>query len=197
MSDTPKQQQKCDVCGKGRDDGVIIQICGRCKSRSFCGTACQRRDWPSHKEDCRSKAAEAEAANGKAWYDRNRKCEDGTSHFGQLELITWSGFQSEISEELGWGNCVASESAELKRKYEEQFKSDDTRMYRYWPQGFRWTCCGLAGDQRAGPLPDSIYRKDKIERRGLTLSRGPDKRSFNPGKGQIADAARAFLGMPM
>lgn len=114
------------------------------------GTACQRRDWPSHKEDCRSKAAEAEAANGKAWYDRNRKCEDGTSHFGQLELITWSGFQSEISEELGWGNCVASESAELKRKYEEQFKSDDTRMYRYWPQGFRWTCCGLAGDQRAG-----------------------------------------------
>ncbi|KAI1767324.1 hypothetical protein GGR53DRAFT_463425 [Hypoxylon sp. FL1150] len=143
---------------------------------------------------------------------------DGTHHFGELELITWGGREPVSNEEIGWGNCVASESAALKKQYEEQFESDDARMYRYWPQGFRWTCCGNDGDQRLGvrqcdhhdtgpdpcqcdfchmgkSLPDSIYRKEKIESRGLSLSGGPDVHSFNPCKAAIADSMRALFGM--
>lgn len=114
------------------------------------GTTCQQKDWPSHKEDCLTKSAEVAAAEGKKWYDRYRKCKDGTQHFGELELITWGGRDPTFGEEIGWGNCVVSESADLKRRYEEQFKSDDVQMYGYWPQAFRWTCCGLSGDQRMG-----------------------------------------------
>ncbi|KAI6092013.1 hypothetical protein F4821DRAFT_279443 [Hypoxylon rubiginosum] len=213
MSDISKQPQKCDVCGAEQGVGVAIKLCGGCKSRSFCGTTCQRKDWPSHKKDCHAKLA---AAKGKKWYDRYRKCQDGTQHFGELELITWGGRESTFGEEMGWGNCLARESADLKRKYEEEFKSDDVQMYKYWPQGFRWTCCGLGGDQRLGcdhhgtgpdpcqcdfchmgkPLPDSIYKKEKIERRGLKLSQGPDKRSFNKSKAETADVMRTLFGMP-
>ncbi|XXH03350.1 hypothetical protein Hte_009748 [Hypoxylon texense] len=210
-----ERQHKCDVCGKGEGDNVTIKHCGGCKSRYFCGTSCQRKDWPSHKEECLTKSAEAAAAEGKKWYDRYRKCKDGTQHFGELELITWGGRDPLFGEETGWGNCLLSESADLKRKYKGEFKSDDAQMYRYWPQGFRWTCCGLCGDQRLGcdhhgtgpdpcqcdfchmgkALPDSIFKKDKVERRGLKLSRGPDKRSFDPAKGVIADVMRTFLGL--
>ncbi|KAL7623433.1 hypothetical protein AAE478_007115 [Parahypoxylon ruwenzoriense] len=209
MSEKP--QRKCAVCGKGTEDGVSILSCGRCKARWFCGTACQRQDWPSHKKTCIPRNVEPTGGEGK-WYDRYRKCEDGTSHFGSLELITWGS----RSGHLGWGNCLASESAEMRHKYEVDFQSNDSRMYRYWPQAYRWTCCGLAGDQRVGcdhhgagptpcqcdfchmgrPLPDSVYDADTPERLGLNLSRGPDPRSLSPGKGAVADVARAFLGMP-
>ncbi|KAI1773578.1 hypothetical protein F4818DRAFT_116554 [Hypoxylon cercidicola] len=87
---------------------------------------------------------------------------------------------------------------------------------RYWPRAFRWTCCGLCGDQRLGcdhhgtgpdpcqcdfchmgkALPHSVYENDTSERHGLKLSRGPDRRSFNPAKAATADIMRAALGMP-
>ncbi|KAI1080003.1 hypothetical protein F5B20DRAFT_147853 [Whalleya microplaca] len=204
---------KCDVCGKGKADGVDVQCCGRCKSRVFCGVDCQRADWPSHKAACKAKVAEI-AARNKKWYDSHRACRDGTSHFGDLEFITWEGFED--GQRLGWGACVVSETAYLKRKFEEEYASDYSKMYRYWPQGFRWTCCGTAGDQKFGcdhhgtgpspcqcdfchmgkPLPDSIYQKDSVHRKGLQLPRGPDIRSFDPSSAAVADIARSFLGMP-
>ncbi|KAI0672104.1 hypothetical protein C8Q78DRAFT_971565 [Trametes maxima] len=39
----------CDVCGK--HSGLR---CGQCQSASYCGPACQKVDWPSHKRTCRS-----------------------------------------------------------------------------------------------------------------------------------------------
>lgn len=78
------------------------------------------------------------------WYDAFRKCEDGTSHFGDLELITWGKTRYEdgdqkVDGELGWGNSVVNEVWFLKQKYEEEFGFDDISMYEFWPQGFRWT----------------------------------------------------------
>ncbi|KAI0649718.1 hypothetical protein C8Q79DRAFT_343079 [Trametes meyenii] len=39
----------CDVCGK--HSGLR---CGQCQSASYCGPTCQKADWPSHKQACRS-----------------------------------------------------------------------------------------------------------------------------------------------
>jgi hypothetical protein len=82
------------------------------------------------------------------WYDRHRKCEDGNSHEGKLELITWTSTAD--GGRMGWGNCLATESDELKEKFEKEFNSNEEKMYDYWPQGFRWTCCGTVGDQLFG-----------------------------------------------
>ncbi|KAI1372907.1 hypothetical protein F4677DRAFT_431160 [Hypoxylon crocopeplum] len=152
------------------------------------------------------------------WGARRQRVSRGMTGTGSAGTgARTSGSSMSVSgEELGWGNCVVSDGAGLKRKYEEEFKSDDARMYRYWPQGYRWTCCGTDGGQRFGcdhhgtgpepcccgfchmgkPLPDRVYNKDTLERRGLELPRGPDPRSLNPVKWMVADVARAFLGMP-
>ncbi|KAI2466669.1 hypothetical protein F4781DRAFT_405023 [Annulohypoxylon bovei var. microspora] len=219
MSETQEQSKdRCDKCKKGQGEGITLLRCGRCKSVKYCGTACQKQDWYFHKNVCRARAAVAE---GKKWYDDFRKCKDGTSHSGDLELITWGDTLSEDedpedSNKMGWGNCGVGSSPGLKRRYEEEFKSDDIAMYGYWPQGFRWTCCGMVGDQRlgcdhhgAGPdpcqcdfchmgkaLPDIIYNRDTLQRRGLRLSRGPDPRSFNSMKAKAAAVARPLLGLP-
>ncbi len=37
----------CDVCGSAADT-----ICGACRSRRYCGRACQRADWRAHKPAC-------------------------------------------------------------------------------------------------------------------------------------------------
>ena len=63
------------------------------------------------------------------WYDRYRKCEDGNSHEGKLELITWPSTAGQ--DRMGWGNCLATESDELKEKFDEKFelmKGSDLRV---------------------------------------------------------------------
>ena len=48
------------------------------------------------------------------------------------------------------------------------------------------------------PIPDSIHRKrtESATGKGLSLSRGPDPRSFNKSQGRIAEMMRSVLGMP-
>ncbi|BFZ20569.1 hypothetical protein BsWGS_23608 [Bradybaena similaris] len=36
-----------------------FSICGRCQEVRYCGTACQERDWPSHKRFCRESRRQA------------------------------------------------------------------------------------------------------------------------------------------
>ena len=126
--------------------------CERCRDRAYCSRACQRADWSSHKRDCKPHAQtprnEDAASLVPQWYDRYRKCKDGNRHEGRLELITWEG--SSGGEKMGWGNCIIEDCGDLKRKFEDEFGGDEKRMYDYWPQGFRWTCCGLEGDSRFG-----------------------------------------------
>lgn len=61
-------------------------------------------------------------------------------HHDELELITWDGTAD--GEDMGWGNVIRSEAGDLKKKYEDDFGRDDVKLHEYWPQAFRWTCCG-------------------------------------------------------
>lgn len=40
------KQTVCDVCGAFQ---AKLSVCSRCKTRRFCSTACQKKDWPQHK----------------------------------------------------------------------------------------------------------------------------------------------------
>ncbi|EAU91994.1 hypothetical protein CC1G_05981 [Coprinopsis cinerea okayama7 len=42
---------KCKACGK-RD--AKLMKCGACKSVNYCGSTCQKADWPAHKAICKS-----------------------------------------------------------------------------------------------------------------------------------------------
>ena len=97
------------------------------------GSQCQRADWPTHRSMCGPESV---------WYDKHRKCMDGRMHEGRLELITWECPQ----EQTGWGHCLLAEADDLRRTFETRYNSDEERFFGYWPQGFRWTCCGLEGD---------------------------------------------------
>ena len=79
------------------------------------------------------------------WSEKyQRKCNDGGRHDGLLELMTWN--YVEEGTELGWGGCYAEDSEKLQKKFREEFNSNEEKFYDYWPQGFRWTCCGATGD---------------------------------------------------
>ena len=94
------------------------------------GRSCQAADWQTHKRFC--------TENTSVWYEKRRKCRDGSFHEGKLELITWPCKK----EETGWGHCFAVESDDLRRKFAVEYGGDEAKLFKYWPQGFRWTCCG-------------------------------------------------------
>lgn len=193
----------CEVCRKGEEE-VTLQRCSTCKEHNYCSTACQRADWPTHKLTCKKPVV---------WYDKHRRCRDGNKHEGRLELITWSC----PLEETGWGHVVENEAADFKRKFEVQYGGNEERFYKYWPQGFRWTCCGTdagmdygcdhhgSGTQpctcdfcRMGsPLPERIYGEQSASRMGLALRRGPDRRSFNAGLAAMSATMRTMMGLEM
>ncbi|KAJ6500194.1 hypothetical protein C8R47DRAFT_1257850 [Mycena vitilis] len=200
MSTPSEDAPACSVCGKSGE----ISRCSGCKLRYYCGRDCQTSDWRSHKSAC---------AATPRWYDKHRMCTDGNKHEGRLELMTWDCPE----EELGWGACFADESEDLKRKFEEEFGSDEEKFFEDWPQGFRWTCCGTDAAMEYGcdhhgtgsrpctcdfcrmgkPLPSSIYNEKTASRHGLNLRRGPDPRSSNPLLAMAAATGRGILGMDM
>jgi hypothetical protein len=45
----------CAECGKG---GTSLKTCKSCMSVKYCDAACQRNHWPTHKKDCKLRAAE-------------------------------------------------------------------------------------------------------------------------------------------
>ncbi|KAJ7346964.1 hypothetical protein DFH08DRAFT_869925 [Mycena albidolilacea] len=199
MTDSPS----CSVCGKS---GEIFR-CSGCKTRFYCGRECQTSDWKSHKRPC---------AAAPKWYDKHRVCSDGNNHEGRLELITWDCPEAEYGS-LGWGACSSDEADDLKKKFETEFGGDEEKFFEYWPQGFRWTCCGTDAGMEYGcdhhgsgsqpcscdfcgmgkPLPASIFNEKTPSRHGLNLRRGPDPRSFNRFAAIHTATSRTMMGLEM
>ena len=148
---------RCKACGKDETiPGVKLRKCSKCRGSAYCserqlskrlylrspslmtrcfqGVDCQRNDWSAHKKLCGD------------WYDKYRKCRDGTKHEGQLELITWVCEEDQI----GFGACWLEECDNLKNKFETEFEGNLARFYEYRPHAFRWTCCGTSGSMRYG-----------------------------------------------
>ncbi|KAI9025708.1 hypothetical protein DFJ74DRAFT_705203 [Hyaloraphidium curvatum] len=52
---------KCRTCAKTEGEGPEGRLlsCARCKSASYCSSACQKKDWTKHKVDCTPVKAEA------------------------------------------------------------------------------------------------------------------------------------------
>ena len=73
------------------------------------------------------------------------KCEDGGKHEGRLELMTWDSKKIKGEEKLGWGAVIMEEVEEHKESFIKKYKSNEEIFFKYWPQGFRWTCCGCVG----------------------------------------------------
>ncbi|KAK8071463.1 hypothetical protein PG997_011666 [Apiospora hydei] len=117
--------EQCVVCGANER-----QHDGKCSS---CG---DRPDYHQQHRGHNNSQYDNDATGGQTkWYEKHRPCEDGSAHFGELELITWGG--EEAGWELGWGRTQVSEVEFMKKKYEQEFGGSDEQLFGYWPQGFR------------------------------------------------------------
>jgi hypothetical protein len=43
----------CQVCEKGKAEGVKLSFCSACRSVSYCSRVCQKADWKAHKNICK------------------------------------------------------------------------------------------------------------------------------------------------
>jgi hypothetical protein len=59
-----------------------------------------------------------------------------------VDQYSFSQRRSCPSEGTGWGHCIEEEADDLKKKFETEFGGSLEKFHQYWPQGFRWTCCG-------------------------------------------------------
>jgi hypothetical protein len=44
---------RCQVCEKGKAEGLTLSFCSSCRSVSYCSRACQKADWKTHKVICK------------------------------------------------------------------------------------------------------------------------------------------------
>ena len=48
----------CAECGKEEEGGVSLKMCKSCMSVKYCNAECQHKHWPTHKIECKLRAAE-------------------------------------------------------------------------------------------------------------------------------------------
>jgi TPR repeat protein len=48
----------CAECGKVEGDDVSLKTCKACKAVKYCGAACQKKHWSTHKIECKLRVAE-------------------------------------------------------------------------------------------------------------------------------------------
>jgi hypothetical protein len=79
-------------------------------------------------------AAANKTPDTKKWYDTPsiRRCEDGTLHEGQLELITWSytpdGDADSWDEPTGFASVILKEEGEFKDHFEVRVELNEYRI---------------------------------------------------------------------
>ncbi|KAJ7682307.1 hypothetical protein DFH06DRAFT_1464071 [Mycena polygramma] len=60
------QLRNCVNCCKAESDHLELRerfkLCARCKTALYCGTGCQKMDWPRHKHGCNSQTAQSNMA---------------------------------------------------------------------------------------------------------------------------------------
>src|SRR4051812_48389900 len=49
----------CRVCYKQGTLNELLKVCSRCHIAKYCCTECQRKDWPTHKQECTGKNEES------------------------------------------------------------------------------------------------------------------------------------------
>lgn len=65
--------------------------------------------------------------------------------------MAFLGADSQASlEELGWGATLKEESEALKKRFKGGLQGDEEKLYKEWPDAFRWTCCGTSGAMKWG-----------------------------------------------
>jgi hypothetical protein len=149
------------------------------------------------------------------WHDKYRECQDGYSHYGDLELVDWKGiFQG---SQLGWGAFVEEESEEYRQRFlsAEFGDGNEERFYEYSPVSFRWTCCGCVGDNNdgcdhhgTGPNPckcdycvggrqitNATVESTAYYCKNLNLSLGPDPRSYSSSQSKLNESMRGLAGL--
>jgi hypothetical protein len=47
------EKASCQVCEKGKAEGIKLSFCNSCRSVSYCSRACQKADWKAHKVICK------------------------------------------------------------------------------------------------------------------------------------------------
>ena len=48
----------CAECGKEEGGAVTLKVCKACMSVKYCNAKCQKKHWPTHKKECKLRAAE-------------------------------------------------------------------------------------------------------------------------------------------
>ncbi len=56
--------RRCDACDAAEAPAAKLLTCGACKTASYCGAACQRAHWTTHKVACKAARTAAAAAGG-------------------------------------------------------------------------------------------------------------------------------------
>ena len=198
-----------------------LKVCGRCKANReaepavYCSPECQAAHYPQHKQECKVGQPRKPI---REWADAYRLCHDGSSHFGDLELITWEGLDSELEYKKGWGGALLEEVDWLKDRFVNELQSSRSKLLECQQGAYRWTCCGMTADEgihgcdhhgdpraaksckcdfcRAGqPVPQDMYdqRQQSQAAKGLTLRRGPDARAHSAA-GMFNFCMREALG---
>jgi len=207
-----KKEGKANKTSAGKkeeeEEEVTMKKCSRCVAvddpnpARYCSKEHRIEDWTRHKKTCGKLTKKF--AHDYAW--KWRPTQDGNHHYGECELIHWN-FKDEDGEELGWGAVLKEESAEHEEKFVRKFGGSRRKFINYWPNAFRWTCCGMQvgngtigcdhhGDPAAPfpcscdfcrcgkPLPDKIWNEKlrSVGAYGLKdLRRGPDPNSLSQG----------------
>jgi TPR repeat protein len=127
MSDSqPTTTHHCCVCGKPSS-----LRCSRCLGAQYCDVSCQRKDWKSHKESCKS--AEGFKKSIEQAYSLQATAEDVDSHIVALRCMAELGSRHSmvnlgIAYRTGMG--VVKDDVEATKLYKRSADLGDVNVFQ-------------------------------------------------------------------